>query len=152
MYNWCSILFMKLLNQIASLVLALVVISATMGVTVNKHYCQGRLVETAVFVKTKHAHCQQIITSKKQPCPYHVISNSKEEQCCSEESEFYQVEDLTNISKLSVKFQPVLFQAEIIYMVTDIFSLQENNFHTYKKYKPPLIAQDVTVLVQSFLL
>ena len=143
---------MKLVNQIGSLVLVLVVISATMGVTVNKHYCQGRLVETAVFVKTKHAHCQQIITAKQQHCPYHEISNSKDEQCCSEESEFYQIDDPSNISKLSVKFQLVLFQLEMLYIVTDIFSLQENNIHTYKNYKPPLIAQDVTVLVQSFLL
>ena len=142
---------MKLAKQAGSLVIAIIVLTATMGVAVNKHYCQGRLVETTVFVKTKHAHCQQIITAK-QHCPYHEISNSKEEQCCSEESEFYQIDDLTNISKLSVKFQPVLFQAEIHYIVTNIFSLQENNFHTYKNYKPPLIAQDVTVLVQSFLL
>jgi len=143
---------MKLVNRIASLVLAMVVILATMGVSVNKHYCQGRLVETAVFVKTKHAHCQQIITAKQQPCPYHVISNSKEEQCCSDESEFFLVDDPSNISKLSIEFKPLALQAVVLYFVADLFSDQEDILITQINYKPPLIAQDVTVLVQSFLL
>ena len=152
MYSSILLLIVKLANQIGSLFLAAVVITATMGVTVNKHYCKGKLVETAVFVKTKHSHCDQKIAMNINHCQMHQSMTKAKDDCCSEESEHFQVDDPSKISKLSIEFKPLALQAVVLYFVADLFSNQENISANPKKYKPPLIAQDVTVLVQSFLL
>ena len=152
MYSYFLRITMKLAHQIGSLVLALVVIITTMGVTVHKHYCKGRLVETAVFVKTKHSHCEQKMAMKMDHCQMHDSKPIAKDDCCSEKSEFYLIDDLCNITELSVEFKSLSLQAVVLYFVTDLFSDQENILITHKKYKPPLIAQDVHILVQSFLL
>ncbi len=143
---------MKLVNQIGRLVLALAFIITTMWVTVNKHYCKGRLVETAVFIKTKHSHCEQKMAMKMDHCQMHNSKSVAKDDCCSEKSEFYLIDDLGNITEQSVEFKSLSLQAVVLYFLADLFSDQENILITHIKYKPPLIAQGVIVLVQSFLL
>lgn len=152
MYSCVLLLIMKLANQIGSILLAVVVISSTIGVTVNKHYCGGKLVETALFVKTNHAKCNQMKSMDIEQCPMHAPKPMTKEDCCTEESDLFMVDDPGKISKFYVEFQSLSLQAVVLYFLTDLFSDQENILIAHKNYKPPLIAQDVTVLVQSFLL
>ena len=73
---------MSLFRKIANIFLAVLLLVATTGVTLNKHYCMGRLKSVAVFVSAN-------------PC-----DNGMEDPmpCCKDTSEELKVDELTKAS------------------------------------------------------
>ncbi len=130
---------MKLLKNILHYALTLMLLIATTGVTLNKHYCMGRLKSVAVFHKAES--CK---TKFGWECPKH---------CCDDQQEEYKVEDLSKVNH-NYDFSPELQLISVIdyAVILDELYSEDTDKPQYLNYKPPLIDQNIPVQVQSFLL
>ena len=128
---------MRALKNIANTLLAIILLIATTGVTLNKHYCMGRLMSIAV---NEHAtHC----------------FDGEEEQmpCCKDVSEELKIEEITTTG-FDFDATPDLFQLAIVsyVLLEDPILDDDPDKPHFQHYSPPLPDKDITVLVQSFLI
>ncbi len=133
---------MLLFKKIVYLGLATLIVVASMGLTVNKHYCMGEL--RSVAIHTHAPNCFELVGQE----------GTTPMGCCEDTSDLYQVDDdremPQQLTDLNAKWHLV---ATILYVVVDITGVAiAVAAPEYLNYKPPLIAQDVPVMVQSFLL
>ena len=130
---------MKILKNILHYVLALMLLLATTGVTLNKHYCMGRLKSVSVFHEA-----ESCMTKFGRECPKH---------CCDDQQEEYKVEDLSKVNH-NYDFSPelqLIALVEYTLILEELYS-EDTDKPQYLNYKPPLIDQDIPVQVQSLLL
>ena len=107
---------------------------ATTGVTLNKHYCLGRLKSVAVFVSANP--CEKGMTD---PMP-----------CCEDISEQLKVEELTKASfDFNATTDFYLLTAITYVLLEDIFPSNDRQAEYYN-YDSPLPDQDILVLNQVF--
>ena len=132
---------MRILGPILNIVLSLLLLVSTMGITVHKHHCMGKVRDVAVFKKAKSCLGER---NKGRACPMH---------CCNDTVEEYKIDDITNTSL------EIDLGAKLLPLFTIVASFLEVDFHNslqsttrYLNYKPPLIDLDIPVQVQSFLL
>lgn len=130
---------MQLAKNIANLVLALVILVSTTGVTLHKHHCMGHVRSVALM-------------HEAEPC----ISEGSEEMpmdCCKDTVEEFKVEEL-NKAVFTFDLSPDLYLISALsYFLIDLDL--ENSLSTqtaFLNYKPPLIERDIPVTIQSFLL
>ncbi|MDN5204796.1 hypothetical protein QQ008_25625 [Fulvivirgaceae bacterium BMA10] len=140
---------MKLFHKISSFFLAILVLAGSTGFTVNKHYCQGELQKVTFTEKVKQC---PMCTKKRELPPCHKHMDTSDEKCCQNETELLKVEDYNKAPKVNpehkISFEFITL-AQIILLDLSFDSIPQSE---YLNYKPPLIAQDIPVLVQSFLL
>lgn len=79
--------------RLLPLFLAQLLLLGSVGVTVNRHFCQGELKAIALFGEAEKCHREQARTH----CPFHPPAAEVEEDgkkgCCDDESQRYQIED-----------------------------------------------------------
>lgn len=75
--------------------LAALIFISTVGVTINRHYCQKQLRSTSLWSMPKSCHEVAAVDDPLSSCPFHAKKTDKEKRkCCSEESDY--VKDETN--------------------------------------------------------
>ncbi|MEP5614455.1 MAG: hypothetical protein ABJP45_19540 [Cyclobacteriaceae bacterium] len=125
---------MILFRKIVNVFLAVLLLVATTGVTLNKHYCMGRLKSVAVFVSANT--CE---AGKEDPMP-----------CCKDTSEELKVNELTKASFDFKATADLYLLAAITYvLLEDTYSSADKQVEFYN-YDPPLPEQDIRVLTQVF--
>ena len=125
---------MSLFRKIANTFLAVLLLVGTTGVTLNKHYCLGRLQSVAVFVSAKP--CD---TGMEDPMP-----------CCEDTSEELKVDELTKSTFDFKSTTDLYLLAAITYvLLEDTYSSSDKQVKYYN-YDPPLPDQDMRVLHQVF--
>lgn len=126
---------MILLRKIANLTLALILLVATTGITLSKHYCMGRL--KSVAINEHAAHC--------------FINESEQMPCCEDVEEELKIEEVTTAS-FDLDLQPDLYQIAAITFIL----FNDSPRHTIVKSSlgksPPLPDQDFQILHQTFLI
>jgi len=122
--------------------MALLLVVATMGVTMHKHHCLGRVKDVSYFEKSQH--CAEMMGMEQEDCPM---------SCCKDTKEEFKVEDVS-VTKVYFDLDTDFHLIGIaVYVLLDLDLLSgETQLFAYRNYKPPLIEQDIPVLVQSFLL
>lgn len=126
---------MILLRKIVNVALALILLVATTGVTLSKHYCMGRLKSVAI---NEHAsHCFKSETDRMP--------------CCEDVEEELKVEEITT-SSFDVDLSPDLYQIASITFVLLHQTSQSVAITFPLEESPPLPDQDIQVLYQSFLI
>lgn len=131
---------LKMIKKSFHIVLALLLLAATTGVTMHKHYCMGRLKSVVVFEKADS--CMLSKGLKGKECP---------KACCEHEEQKFKVDNL-NKASFEYQFAPKVHLSVLTYLLVNFDLLAFAPSFKYQNYKPPLLAQDVPVLVQSFLL
>lgn len=125
---------MTVSGKIANVVLAGVLLLSTIGITLNKHYCMGRLKSVAVY-----AHADSCTGSdEKDPMP-----------CCQDVLQVLQVDDM---AKAAFEFHldaTVEFLAVPLYALSPI-STESRTFHHVNTYAPPLQESDILILHHIF--
>ncbi|MEP5614386.1 MAG: hypothetical protein ABJP45_19195 [Cyclobacteriaceae bacterium] len=127
------ILFRKIVNTLVAIILLI----ATTGITLNKHYCMGRVKSVAIFHHAENCMGNDLI----DPMP-----------CCEDVSQQLKVE---NLAKASFEFESTLSLnlLAVYYFVLDqrliSFEKDKPEFHDYS---PPPPDRDIPVLIQSFLI
>lgn len=128
---------MRIAKKIVNVLLAILLLIATTGVTLNKHYCMGRLKSVAV-----NAHANHCFEGEAEQMP-----------CCKDVSQELKVEEITTVG-FDFDAHPDLYE---LFSITSL-SFDDVPEHTdqthvqFLHYSPPLPDRDVIVLVQSFLI
>ena len=125
---------MRHANQILHSFLALVLLLATTGVTLNKHYCMGRLKSVAINEVAK-----QCGEGEKMPCCEDIAEELKVEEVSTTSFDFDASQDLYELAIINF----VLKDSD-----ADFASIFIPEIHT----DPPPPDRDITVLVQKFLI
>ena len=129
---------MRIFKKISNLLLAVILLIATTGVTLNKHYCLGRLKSVA-------------INEIASPC-----AGEKGEPiqmpCCEDVTQELKVEEITQVL-FDFDGQPDLFELAFIrFFVLDEPILISEKASIPKHYSPPPPEIDVQVDLQVFLI
>ena len=133
------------------IILALLVLLSTTGFTLSEHFCQSELQAVSVFPKAEG--CQ----SEKAPCRSTKKSCSSHDEgdcngCCNNSSKYFQSDQDKQTHSFEFKQlkNPVLLATIFV-----VFNIQLPSFETAKvnflTYKPPIVCDDIQVLLQTFL-
>jgi hypothetical protein len=137
---------MKVIRPIVSLILAGLVLLASIGVNVNLHMCGGKVKSSAVFGKA--AGCPPSTMS----C--HRTSHSTENGCCQEKNIVLKGKVSSAEVRTSLELTPSHYLVAVILPV--LYFIHGGNSSAapaqFANYKPPLLQRDISVLVQSFLI
>ena len=154
--------------KITSLLMAFMLLLSSTGFSIDLHFCQGNIKSFSLFgtakschAKAEKSHCQKAslkVDSGKTTC--HSVKSTLEKaddcerDCCSNESIVVSPDmdtqkvlskqlTETNISFISA-FVAVFYAGQTLDLAKDIIP--------HLNYIPPLLDQDIPVLIQSFLL
>ncbi|MEO1435268.1 MAG: hypothetical protein AAFV80_07000 [Bacteroidota bacterium] len=140
--------------QMIACFLVVLISFSSLGLTVQTHYCMGRLKSVSLFGKAKA--CFQSTTTKtclakKNACPLDKIQ--KQRRGCCDDHLIVMDADLDLIPLQSVEGSPIDHHFLLAFAWSS-FTLSDSYTTTlpYQNYKPPLLDRDVCVLVQSLLL
>ena len=113
---------------------------ASAGVTLHKHYCMGRLQNVAVF-------------NQSEACDGMSEEMSRMMGCCHDTAEVLKIDDLKKVSE-QIKIMPDLkLVVDLSFIAVDFDLPSVSELPTdYLHYKPPLIERNIPVLFQSFII
>ncbi|MGB0930466.1 MAG: HYC_CC_PP family protein [Chitinophagales bacterium] len=141
------------------IILALLIIGTSMGLTINKHYCQNQLKGIAVFFQPPN--CHDLLQSQKTSgCKHHQAPKATckhaekgdSKGCCSNESEYVHLEENLISPSISQDIAPDFEWTAILHFPFNYTFISFNHTNVkYQHYSPPLLCRDITLLVQSFL-
>jgi len=115
--------------------LIIILLVSTIGVTINKHYCGGKLADVSLFLE---ATCN---------CGDSEMSSD----CCQLGSEHFQLDEDYSLSYFDFNINP---SVTAVLSITYLDFSNETCFSPvdFLNYKPPLIERNIPLLVQSFLI
>ena len=132
----------KLVQKIASLLMAFVVLLSTMSFTIKKHYCGGFLVDVSVFGDVEKCNMDSGLSKS-------VIMKN----CCKDEIHYIEGQDKLqkeNIPSLSFEQQKLFVAFVFSYQSICLDYKKEQSL--YKDFSPPDLNRDIQVLYQTFLI
>jgi hypothetical protein len=142
-----------LLRKVFHILLALLVFVSSSGLVFSKHYCQGELKNTSVFVEAAPCHG----VSKAAKCPRHAPAQEDntgldKKDCCDTQTDFLKVEDaqLSASADLLSLGSPALLAVLFSFLPFEVIAADTKTRHDLH-YKPPLLVCDLPVSLQTFL-
>ncbi len=139
--------------------MALLMFTTSVGFSVDMHFCQGQLKSFNLFGKAKA--CHEMVRNSPMPnCPHHQKMMEQMEGCskgkkgCCENKtlhfQFDQDQRVQNYEFVVSRQFKHFVTAFVAVFFNNIYI--EKDLHSFAHYKPPLIQQDIPILIQSFLL
>ncbi len=142
---------MKILRQIVSLLMALLILVSTTGFSVHAHSCAGELQDFSFYEKAEGCSMERQVKAACHATEH--TATVQAEPCC--ENHAFQLEQHEETVELaSVKiFKPELKLVAFAWSLV-LPLLQENTSGSIipEAYGSPPIARDIFIFVQSFLL
>ncbi len=138
---------MKVLHQIFSFLLAFVVLYSTTTITLHKHYCNKKLVETSIYKENEG--CKKLIKAKKKTC-----CDLFKRDCCDDEQLVFEGIDQLQFEKYSHEFAS-LYQIDLPQLYVSDNSTVEylrNIKPSYFSYRPPPLIQPIYRLGEVYLI
>ena len=129
-----------------SVVMALVVLFATMSFIVDMHYCGDSLVDFSLYHKAESCGMEEFPAAHDQETAFSQKSCCSDLQIVKEASQDFK----TLLDKLT--FGPQTFVAQFFYTFVTLFGGLDSAVIPFKDYHPPFLEQDVLVLNQVFLI
>jgi len=127
-------------KKLVNIFISLLLLTATFGVSVSKHYCMGRLQD-------------QWIGQNHQEVCEGMESIPGMEGCCSNETETFKIDEDFSISSFDFNVNPEfsflhkVYEMEILEATSSSFSINRP-----QNTGPPFVEPDIFLQVQSFLL
>ena len=140
--------------RILHLLIAALVFISTIGVTVNRHYCQKQLRSTGLWWMPKSCHETADVNSKLPSCPFHAKkSDDDKRKCCSEESDYVKSEInqdiISNDFSLSAPIPDFTFSSFVVEIHVSAFIKVDYDIFCFH---PPPDRVSRQILYQSFLI
>jgi len=137
---------MKVIHSILTVSLALLVLVSSTSFSVNMHVCGGHV--SSVALVQKAAPCLMEIIP---PCHGGIHLEKKSNGCCEDKSVVFEGKDFNSkVEHISFELQTASWIAELPYIVSVSPSSSIQAYSSFTLYKPPLLSQDISVLVHSF--
>tara|TARA_R110002072_G_scaffold238038_2_gene395428 strand:+ start:13518 stop:13922 length:405 start_codon:yes stop_codon:yes gene_type:complete len=130
---------------------------ASTGFTIDKHFCKGKVADTSVFGKANSCNMfSEKSNEVKSACKSELNKKSQstinKEKCCYNETISVDVTDeLSSDENSSSNHAQLKFIASFILSSYDLFYTEEKA-PTFSSYSPPLISKDIPILHQKFLI
>ena len=135
--------------------MALLIVISTSGVAISKHVCNGEVKDIAVFHRAES--CDHIRKSTSMQCPIHqgMILQVTEDHhdCCSDTMELVK-DDHPQIDAKPFEMPDLLWVilGVILFPEINLTFTDTSGLDNYFLHLPPLINQEIPILLQSFLL
>lgn len=134
----------KILHKISALIMAMIVLFATMSFTIDMHYCGKTLVDVALFKEAKTCGMEQG-TSKSSSCAIMIKKG-----CCTDKQLTFEGQDELQTSFDKITLEQQVFVTSFYYSYVNLFEGLENNIVPLEEYPPPLLVRDIHVLNETF--
>lgn len=118
--------------------MSVVLLLSTFGVTVNKHYCRGRLSGMKLYVMATCGNCDE--------------DEAMEMGCCKHEQKVYQFDEDFSVAPVHTVSLEVATLISILIGHPSFDLLYVADHASYLHYRPPIPDRDIPVLIQSFLI
>lgn len=141
--------------------MAFLILTVSIGFSVDFHYCQGEFKNFALFKKAKSCHelaamkasCH-MKSDEKTTCHSAKVKCSSEKEgkgCCNNDTKLIQLD--AEYAFGTVDFDSSIDTTFDFVIAVKALDLNSKNYKKveYLNYKPPLITQKRTILFQSFL-
>ncbi|MFZ3563938.1 HYC_CC_PP family protein [Tenacibaculum finnmarkense] len=135
----------KISHKIMSVLMALVVLFATMSFTIDMHFCGDTLIDTAVFHKVKSC------GMKMQKSATKGCSITKK-NCCNDTQIAVDAQDELQITVDSISFEQQVFISSFVYSYSLLFKTVNNNIPFYTAYKPLLVIKQLYKIDETYLI
>ena len=139
------------MKRTIAILLAVIILIMNLGLSVNNHFCSGKLASSSLTVGFGDAGCG--MENGQASCEAPMQSNSLNKvDCCDTRHVQLQVEDdynETNVSDATINLKFVALFVISYYNDYFLGSTQQENFFAYS---PPILERDLEVLNQVFLL
>ena len=135
------------MNRIFPIFLALVMLTGSVGVTVNRHFCMGELKSLTLFGQ---AEACEMARPAPAACPMHAAARKK--GCCDDEHEFVKWDDNRQVSELQAlpSLPALLVPAVLLPPVRPPLHPHAAALRRYENYRPPPRLIDVPSHWQVF--
>lgn len=134
------------------MILAMVVFSTTSGISLNVHFCKGKVKNFAFFTEAEA--CAKGTTTTQEPtcrsvskCDNH--SGVSRTQCCLDEAFFYKLSTESHSGSPSVVLPDFTFSPSIAHFSRSFFS-NSGRASNYSINDPPFIDITIPALYQVF--
>ena len=139
------------IHRITALIMAFLMFFASVGFSVDFHYCKGELKSFSLIGEASACH------KEMKTCPRHAemqtVEDNEDSKCCSNETVV--VDDIDVDYNLTSSFELTDLQVKIVSAFVYSFSgniLPEVIQNTRFKKQPPLLTRDIYVLLERFLI
>lgn len=143
----------KTLYKFLATGLAAIILITSIGISIDVHFCQGKLKSFALIGKAKTCHQKTSSIQCHNSKRIFQKNNSKsicKKNCCKNSSFSFQ----NNLEK-TITIESNILNHNVFCALVFVFFL-ENKFvsfsNNFKNYIPPLLNRNIFVLIQSFLL
>jgi|TARA_B110000967_G_scaffold209963_1_gene268987 hypothetical protein len=135
----------KAFSKIASILMAFVVLLSTMSFTVSMHYCQGELVDTAVFQKAHSCGMEQ---------SSQMISDESNmmEGCCNDTEITIEGQDDLKLPVIDLTLDQQVLITTFIHTYNNLFITFEENDDLYFDNHPPFKVKQIFKLGETYLI
>ncbi len=135
--------------------MAFLIVVSTSGVAISKHLCNGEVKDIAVFHKAES--CDHVGKSVTMNCPIHegmvIQVNDDGNNCCSDTIELLKDDQpQIDVKPFEMPFLQWVFLPLILYLEINPSLLVVTELKDQHLHLPPLINQEIPILLQSFLL
>ena len=135
----------EIFHKISSVLVAFSVLFSTLSFTVDKHYCGGKLVEISVFSEIEG--CGMEMETKKES--FDIVTISKK-PCCKDETSIIEGVSVDQQALQKLKIEQVNFITTYLVSYINLFVNNNTQISLNGFYKPPLIGEDITILLENF--
>lgn len=130
----------KTIRKIFAFFMALTVLMSTMSFTVSMHYCQGELVDTAVF-------------QKAQTCGMEMEdSGDMMNGCCNDKEIHIEGQDELKLTVADMSFNQQAFVIAFVHYYIELFQTTEESKNNFFDYPPPFIVRQIYKLDETYLI
>ena len=109
------------------------------------HVCGGHVASVALIQKAKSCPMEVI-----PPC-HGIHQEKKSNGCCEDKSVTFEGKDFNSkVEHITLELKSASWIAELPYIISVVPSTTLKAHPSFTLYKPPLLSQDISVLVHSF--
>lgn len=136
----------QVFHKIAAVLMTFTVLFSTLSFTVDKHYCGGNLVDTAIFGAAKTCGMEMEQDTSNKDC------SITKKNCCTEKHEVIQGQEDLKISFDTLSIDQQLFIVLYVHSYIALFEKLEKNSSFYRDYSPPLVVKNIHKLDETYLI
>jgi hypothetical protein len=137
-------------RQYSAIFFILLLLASSANLTLGTHFCGGYAVESQIMIGHQHLDCGMAGMDKSMSKSDHTSQSVLKMQCCDNEYFTLITDDNFQSNTLSINFNWDFLEIPTVEFSNLIFH-DEDVIH-FKEYSPPLIARDLPVWHQSFLI
>lgn len=131
----------KIIHKISAFLMVLVVLMSTMSFTISMHYCQGELVDTAIFQKAHNCGMEM-----------DVKSDMSTNGCCDDKEISLEGQDELKLPISDLSQEQQLFVASFLQSYLDLFQVAEKRKKIFFDYPPPFQVRQLFKLNETYII